>query len=107
MFRAAKDAIAAKAAQTYINEKLARYAEVQRLHILSGEGKMEVVCKLHGESEPISVEIGRYAIEGHGNEKMLRLADCRCERPWVQNLLTDFVEHRSFPLPSWAAAALT
>lgn len=107
MFRAAKDAIAAKAAQAYINEKLARYAEVQRLQIFSAEGKMELVCKLYGEAEPISVEIGRYAIEGHGNDKTVRLADCRCGRPWVQNLLSDFVEQRSFPLPSWAAAALS
>ena len=107
MFRAAKDALAAKAAQTYLNEKLARYADVQRLQIDSGGGKMEVVCTLRGEAEPIAVRIGRYAIETQGGEKMLRLADCRCERPWVQNLLDDFVEQRAFPLPSWAAAALS
>ena len=107
MFRAAKDALAGKSARLYLNELLSRYARLETLDIDSKTGRMELTCLLHGESAPITVTVGRYTIEQQGSDRFLRLGDCRCSRPWVQNILTDFVEEKSFPLPVWAAAALS
>jgi hypothetical protein len=106
MFRAAKDAVAGKSAQIYLNDLLSRYGRLQDLRIDSKSGRMEVSCLLHGESEPLLIVVGKYSIEQQGGTRMLRLSECRCARPWVQNLLADFVEKKSFPLPGWAAAAL-
>ncbi len=107
MFRAAKDALAGKSARVYLNDMLARYGRLEDLRIDSKRGRMEVVCLLHGEAEPLRIEVGRYVIEDASGEKTLRLSDCRCSRAWVQNLLNDYAEKKVFPLPGWAAAALS
>lgn len=90
----------------YLNDLLSRYGRLEELRIDSKSGSMELNCLLHGETEPLLIEVGKYTIEQQGGERMLRLSDCRCSRLWVQNLLADFVEKKSFPLPGWAAAAL-
>jgi hypothetical protein len=107
MFRSAKDALAGKSARIYLNDLLSRYGHLEELKIDSKAGTMEMTCLLHGEREPIMVYVGKYLIEQQGQARTLRLSDCRCSRAWVQNLLIDFAEKKSFPLPPWAAAALS
>lgn len=106
MFTAAKDAMTGKAAQAFINERMAPYGKVERLKIDSKARRIEASCLLHGETAPISVVVGRYEIETTGGASMVRLHECTCSKPWMQNLLRDFAERRPFPLPSWVAAAL-
>ena len=106
MFKAAKDAFTSKAAQTYINQRIARYGQVQTLRIDSRTKSMELSCQLVGEPAPIVVRVERYAVRELGDKKMLRIGSCACSRPWLQNLLNDFALNREFPVPSWAAAAL-
>jgi hypothetical protein len=57
MFKAAKDAMTSRAAQVYVNNRIARYGEVQTLRINSREKTMEVSCLLHGESDPITIKV--------------------------------------------------
>ena len=106
MFNAAKDAIAGKSAQLFLNERLARYGKIQRLRIDSGKKQMEVVCLLDGEPAPITVSVGSYAVHDDGGKKTIELSRCTCSRPWLQNLIADYVEGRRFELPGWAASAL-
>lgn len=106
MFRAARDAVTSKAAQRFLNQKLARYGEVQTLRIDSHARQMEVVCRLLGESEPVTVRVEEYQLAESGGRKIVRIGQCSCSRPWLQNLLNDFAQHREIPLPSWAASAL-
>ncbi len=107
MFRAAKDALAGKSARAYLNEAISRYGKLEDLRIDSKEGTLVASCRLHGEQEPLTVTVGRYTIESQGGQKSLRLEECRCDREWVQNVLMDFGEGKSFPIPGWAAAALS
>lgn len=106
MFNAAKDAIASRAAQTYLNDRLSRYGKVERLKIDSERKQMEVVCLLEGEPTPVTVRVGAYAVESEGPKRFLRISDCTCSRPWLQNLLNDFADGRRVELPAWAAAVL-
>jgi hypothetical protein len=106
MFKAAKDALTSKAAQTYLNQKIARYGEVQLLRIDSRARTMEVSCQLQGEVAPITVRVENYTVREESGKKLLKLGACSCSRPWLQNLLNDFSSQREFPVPSWAAAAL-
>jgi hypothetical protein len=106
VIRAAKDSVAGKSARLYLNELIARYGRLETLTIDSREGSMVFTCLLHGEREPIIVRVEQYRIEQQGQACALRLLQCRCERPWVQALLEDFVQEKAFPLPAWAAAAL-
>jgi len=106
MFNAAKDAIAGRAAQTYLNNLIGRYGRLERLKIDSAKKQMEIVCLLEGETVPIMVRVGNYVVQAEGDKKFLQVSDCTCSRPWLQNLLTDYVNGRRVELPAWAASAL-
>ena len=106
MFNAAKDAFTSKAAQTYINQRIARYGQVKTLKIDSRNKNMELSCHLIGEPAPIVIRVEKYALREIGDKKILRVGPCACSRPWLQNLLNDFAQNREIPVPSWAAAAL-
>jgi hypothetical protein len=106
MFAAAKDAMASKAAQSYLNNLIARYGTVQELKIDSRAKTLAAVCLLNGERTPITVRADRYVIERAGDKTFVRVESCYCDRPWIQNLLSDFAKDRRIELPSWAAAAL-
>lgn len=106
MFSAAKDALASKAARTYANNLIGRYAELQELRIDSQKKTIELVCALRGESEPVTVRVGHYTLEQQGAKTFMRVAQCTCSRPWIQGLVEDFVQDHPIPVPSWAAVAL-
>ncbi len=107
MFTAAKDAMTGKAAQVFLNERIANYGKVQRLKIDSRNRTVEATCLLHGETDPVEIAVGNYIIEGEGTSRTVQLRNCTCSRTWMQNLLRDFAEGRRFPLPSWVANAIT
>lgn len=106
MFSAAKDALTSRAAQSFLNQRIARYGEIRSLRLDSGNKSGEVVCALLGEAEPITVRIDRYELRRNGNEAVVRLGQFSCSRPWLENLLNDYARDREFPVPSWASAAL-
>lgn len=106
MFNAAKDAIAARAAQSYLNKLIARYGTIQRLKLDSGKGQAEIVCLLEGEATPIAINVDRYEVESAGGKKYVRVLGCTCSRPWLQHVMADYVKGRRFEVPAWAASAL-
>lgn len=106
MFSAAKDAMASRAAQAYVNGRITRYGQVTNFRIDSSNRRMEGSCVLHGEPEPITVTVERYAIHENGGRKFIEIQACRCARPWLQHLLEDYVQGRRIELPAWAASAL-
>lgn len=106
MFSAAKDAIASKAAQSFINQRIARYGEVRTLKLDSKNKSAEVVCALHGEPEPIMVRVERYELTQRDGQTFVRVVQCSANRPWLQNLLMDHGVDRDVPVPPWAAGAL-
>ena len=106
MFDSAKNALASKAAQLYVNNLLARYGRLRELRIDTRTRTIDAVCELQGESEPLTLRVERYSVEERGGRRFLQLDSFSCSRPWVQRLLEDFVQGRAFELPPWAASAL-
>lgn len=106
MFTAAKDAVASRGAQAYLNKLIAPYGKLTAFRIDSRRQTVEGVCLLHGESVPITVTVGKYVIEEVGAKSYIYATHCTCSRPWAQSLLRDFVEGRRLDLPGWAAAVL-
>jgi hypothetical protein len=106
MFSAAKDAIASRAAQTYVNGRIARYGQLIDLHLDSTQRRIEATCLLHGEAKPIDIVVDSYVIHSVGAQKFLEVQSFQCARPWLQALLEDFVRGRRIELPNWAAAVL-
>jgi hypothetical protein len=106
MFSAAKDALTSKAALSFINQRIARYGEVERLKLDSKNKSAEIVLRLIGEERPVAVTVERYELVGRDGKLFLRLARCTANREWLQNVLSDFGPGREIPLPPWAASAL-
>lgn len=106
MFSAAKDAMTSRAAQTYVNGRIGRYGQLQDFHIDSSQRRIEGTCVLHGEATPIKVVVERYEVLQSGGKKFVEVKAVRAARPWLQNLLEDYVVDRRIELPPWAAGAL-
>ena len=106
MFNLAKNFMTGKAAQVYANNLIARYGVVQDLKIDTQNKTVDLVCQLHGESQPVRVRIDKYVIQGRGEKRFVEVVKCTCSRPWIQALVEDFVQGRSVEVPSWASAAL-
>jgi hypothetical protein len=106
MFTAAKNALAGKAAQVYVNNLISRYGRLQDLKIDTNAKTVEAACLLHGETEALIVKVGRYAIQREGDRCFIQASACSASRPWLQNLLEDHVQGKRIELPAWAAAAL-
>ncbi len=107
MFRAAKDAVASRAAQVWVNRLIARYGKVHRLKIDTHRRTVEASCQLDGELTSITITIENYAIETEGEQNYIRATVFTCTRLWLQTLLTDFGHRKRIELPAWAAAALS
>src|SRR5688572_18050298 len=106
MMTAAKDLMTSKAAKAYLNNFIERYGKVQELKIDSKKQRIEVVCQLNGEVDPIAVTIVKYRIEDEGEKKFFTILDSSATRPWLQGVLRDFGHGRRIEMPGWAAAAL-
>ncbi len=106
MMTAAKDLMASKAAKAYLNNFIARYGKVQELKIDSKKRRIELVCQLHGEADPIGVTIVEYRIEDEGAKKYFRILDSSATRLWLEGVLRDFAHGKRIELPAWAAALL-
>lgn len=96
----------AKAAQVYVNHRIVRYGRLHLLKIDSKNKTMEFAGQLHGDDTPVAVHIHRYIVEDVGGKRFLSVADFSCSRPWLQNLLEDFIHGQRVELPPWAATAL-
>lgn len=106
MFHAAKDALTSRTALHFINQQIERYGELVDLKINSRNKTLEVSCLLHGETQPIHVTVGDYVVESTPEGRFVRVTQFRCNRPWLQNLLTDLLQDRRFAVPGWAAHIL-
>ncbi|WP_438481256.1 hypothetical protein [Oleiharenicola lentus] len=103
MFRAAKDALSSRAAQSYVNTLIARYGEVRDLKIDSENKTVEGSCLLRGETVPIRVS-ANYVIETKGGKNFVRLKNCSSNKPWLENLVADYGQERSIEVPAWASS---
>ncbi len=106
MFKALKDSIASNAALLHCNRLISRYGALKELRIDSARRRMEAVFHLEGETAPVAVTVEKYEIVEEKGRKFFRVVECRCARPWIQNVIEDHVYGRKFPLPHWAAAIL-
>jgi hypothetical protein len=106
MFNTAKDVLASRGAQTWVNTQIARYGQVQNLKIDSRHKTIEVTCQLNGEPTAVTLKILNYEVETEGAKTFLRATGFSCTRPWLQTLLTDLGPRHRIELPPWAAAAL-
>ena len=105
MFKAAKDALTSRAAQTWANNLIARYVKLQDVKIDTTRQTVEATCLLNGEVSSITVGLD-YTIENEAGKRFIRGRNFTATRPWLQVFLNDHAPEQRVELPPWAAAAL-
>ncbi|HWA10846.1 MAG TPA: hypothetical protein VG838_15510 [Opitutaceae bacterium] len=105
MFGAAKNFMASKAAQTYVNGLISRYGTLRDLQIDAANKRVQLVCELHGETDPIRLSVS-YRVQERGGQRFAQITGCACARPWVQHLVEDFVQGRDVEVPGWAVSMI-
>ena len=103
MLNKAKDKMIATVAKRLLETKLKRYGEVTSLSVESKNNRMVMEFHPTGESAPIQVTIQEYKIVETDDGVVIRLESLTSDRPWVANILEDFVEGYEVPLEGPAA----
>lgn len=106
MLHAFKDKLSSSVAQKFVNSRIIRYGEVRALRIDSRRKSGEIVGVLRGETEEVRVIVTRYSLESSQGKTSVRVDAVTCDRPWLENMLRDFICGRWFDLPGWASIAL-
>lgn len=90
-----------------INEKIRGIGEVDRIERMDGGG-LSLTVSLLGEDAPMTVSMRSADIASDNSGVSPR--GLSADRPWLNNLLRDFVEGHPFPLPAdapvWLARAV-
>jgi hypothetical protein len=88
------------AARRVINQRIGRYGEMTELRIDRDGKTIEAALMLVGETEPITVRVGRYEFTAAG---AVRLSQVSVSREWMQRLAQDLVADKEWPVPEAAA----
>jgi len=94
------DRSASRLVLTLLQERVAPYGVLKDLALDSKAKQITVQIELNGESVPLDVMVERYELEAEGEERFLVIRFIRSSRPWITQLLNDFLVGRRFPLPS-------
>ena len=58
------------------------------------------------ETEPVEIHVTKYRLERRGEDATMTVFDATASRPWLTEVLRQFVVGRAFTIPPAAAAAL-
>ena len=106
LLRGPKDAAVALAARTAFNARFPRIGKMTELTIDTKKRAIRVQLDLLGEVEPIEIRVGKYELKQNGRETKLKILDVTASRPWMTEVLREFVMGRSFEIPPAAGALL-
>ena len=67
---------------------------------------VRVRLELLGETEPVEIQVTKYALEQHGDQTIMTVLGATASRQWLTEVLRQFVVGQSFTLPARAAALL-
>lgn len=107
LLRGSRDRMTAGGARLMLNMKLERYGRVDRLELDSQAKTVRLTLRLKGEEDrPVLFAVDGYELFSRDGEWFLKVNTARCERPWLQNALEDFVIGREVKVPERAVGVL-
>lgn len=107
LLRGGRDRMTAGGLRLLLNMKLERYAHVDRLELDSQAKTVQLTLRLKGEEErPVLFAVDGYELFERNGAWWLKVLVARCERPWLQNALEDFVIGRELPVPEKAVGVV-
>jgi len=96
-----KDRLISAGIKQELNVKLERYGEVLDVRLNTREQSVEISVRLKGESDPITVRIGKYSLVKENDDLWLTIDSKTIEasREWLTLLLQDRAGHHRLPIP--------
>lgn len=106
-----KDRLISERIKQELNTHLARYGEVLDVKLNTRERSVQLSIKLKGESEPITVNIGKYELIKEDTKLWLTFdsQSIQASREWLTLLLQDQARRHRLPVPqkyAWAVEFL-
>jgi len=95
-----------------LNIQLARYGEVLDVKLNTREQSLEISVRLKGESDPISIRVGKYSLVKENGELWLTIdaQTIEASKEWLTLLLQDQAGRHRLPIPhkfAWAVEFLS
>lgn len=106
MFGSIKDSLSSTAAKSLLASRIDRYGKLTDLRIRSRDRTISAEVLLEGEEVPVTILIELYRIDGTSGAHTLTVEKLTASRPWLQNLLEDFVLGKPMAVPSIVLLAL-
>ena len=106
-----KDRLISERIKQELNTRIAKYGEVVDVKLNTRERSIQLSIKLKGESEPITVNIGKYELIKEDTKLWLGVDSQSIEasREWLTLLLQDQAGRHRLPIPqkyAWAVEFL-
>jgi hypothetical protein len=106
-----KDRLISERIKHELNTHLARYGEVLDVKLNTRERSVQLSIKLKGEPDPITVNIGKYALIKEETQLWVTIDSQSIEasREWLTLLLQDQAGRQRLPIPqkyAWAVEFL-
>jgi len=86
---------------------LRKFGIIENLIFDSSRKTMEAEILLHGETEPFTLRIDHFEIISEGQAHRIVAHRVSASREWIDALARDYLEGRTFRIPSHIAHALT
>jgi len=103
MLQAMKDKALSTGAKIAINQHIREYGSITNLSLNSKFKSMHMNVLLHGEQEPIEVQVENYLIT-EGNQ--LKISGVATSREWINTLALNHLEGKEFAISSEYAQML-
>jgi hypothetical protein len=97
---AAKDWLVEKAGMALLNQAVLKpYGTLTRLKLDTAARTIEGDLELHGETQPVNLQVREYELREADGRATVVLKDIRTSREWLTTLMKNFVVDREFSLP--------
>lgn len=106
VLRGSKDAVLSLGARAYLNSRLRGIGEMTELSIDTKKRAFRVRLDLVGEATPIEIQVEKYELKQADSATKLKIVEASASRPWLTEVMRQFVVGRSFTIPTSAGTVL-
>ena len=101
-----KDTALAFALRSVLNTRVRAFGQVSDLSLDTARRSVKLRCELHGEVEPIDLDVRKYAVEHVNGSDWVTVVEAVASREWLTEALDQFIVGRRLRVSSKAGTAL-
>lgn len=93
-------------AREYFNHYYSSFGTMTKLHIDSTHHRADLELDLKGETQPLHVIIGRYALTNADGKSFIEIQEISTSREWLTLLAQQMIKGKKFEVPELIASVL-